>query len=792
MGGERILVIDDSKYMSAFLTDSALPSLGYQSLVASTGQRALELVSAEKPDAILLDLNLPDMDGLDVVRQLAKVKNQVPIILMTAYGSEQVAVEAFRLGVRDYLSKPIDLDEVANALERALHAPRLQRDRRQLAVDLRRTSMELRRQAGQVATLAGVGRTITASLDLDRILARVIEAAIQSCQAEEATVWLLEGTRESLVMVAETGIDQTDNPLPRLTQVKVQDALAGEAVRTRQPIRAADLEEGIKFKTGYLVKAVMYVPLLIQDRCLGVVSVANRDSQRAFQKSDLANLQALADYAAIAIENARLYHATNDSLQERLAELAAIREISEAVATLDLDILLHRAMSLIHKTLNVTCSNLDAGRVTVRRVPFGRGLIGSCAKDGTSYFTNDPSSHALYVPEIDQAAGSETHSLLVMPLTIKDRVIGVIGLVNKRAAPFDEQDVALLRAMGTPIGAAVDGSRLFDQITRDRATLRAVLDGSPNPILIVNHSGETLSCNPAARELFSISAGPVGEPRLEDVTGVPRLGELVAQGRVVTEEIALAESTFLTSTAPIVGVGSVIVMQDITYLKELDKAKSEFVTTVSHDLRSPLASIIGFTELLSEVGPLSERQQEFVDLTTEAAKNMKRMIDDLLDLARIEAGLSLAPDRCDLAAIAQAVVAGLQGLAARNDIELFLIQRGKIPKVVGVADQLRRAVENLVGNALKYTPPGGRVRVGLQEADRTLYLVVTDTGRGIPESALPYVFDRFYRVDEDRETAGSGLGLAIAKSIAEAHGGTISVRSQRGKGSVFAIALPLE
>jgi len=209
-------------------------------------------------------------------------------------------------------------------------------------------------------------------------------------------------------------------------------------------------------------------------------------------------------------------------------------------------------------------------------------------------------------------------------------------------------------------------------------------------------------------------------------------------------------------------------------------------------LRSPLASIIGFTELLSEVGPLSERQQEFVDLTTEAAKNMKRMIDDLLDLARIEAGLSLAPDRCDLAAIAQAVVAGLQGLAARNDIELFLIQRGKIPKVVGVADQLRRAVENLVGNALKYTPPGGRVRVGLQEADRTLYLVVTDTGRGIPESALPYVFDRFYRVDEDRETAGSGLGLAIAKSIAEAHGGTISVRSQRGKGSVFAIALPLE
>lgn len=810
MGGERILVIDDSKYMTAFFTDSALPSLGYHSLVASSGQRGLELVSAEKPDAILIDLNLPDMTGLDVVRQLAAVKNQVPIILMTAYGSEQVAVEAFRLGVRDYLSKPVDLDEVADALERALHAPRLQRDRRQMAVDLHRMSMELQRQAAQVATLTGVGRTITASLDLDRILARVIEAAVQLCQAEEATVWLLEGNRESLVMVAETGIDQTDSPLPRLTRVAVQDALAGEAVRTRRPIRAADLEEGIKFKTGYLVKAVMYVPVLIQDRCLGIVSVANRDSQRAFQESDLANLQALADYAAIAIENARLYHATNDSLQERLAELAAIREISEAVAALDLDMLLHRAMSLVHQTLNVTaatlfladqaqthlhfalCSNLDAGRVTVRRVPFGKGLIGSCAKDGTTYYTNDPSSHALYVPEIDQAAGSETHSLLAMPLTIKDRVIGVVELVNKRSAPFDDQDVALLRAMVTPVGAAVDSSRLFDQIMRDRATLRAVLEGSPNPILIVNHSGDPLSCNPAARELFSISAGTVDELRLEDVTGVPRLGELIAQGRVVTEEIALADSTFLTSIAPIVGVGSVVVMQDITYLKELDEAKSEFVTTVSHDLRSPLAAIIGFTELLSEVGPLNERQQEFVHLTTKAAKNMKWLIDDLLDLAKIEAGLSLTPDRCDLAAIAQGVVAGLQGLATRNDIELSLIKRGKIPEVIGVADQLRRAVENLVGNALKYTPPGGLVRIGLQAADKTLYLAVMDTGRGIPESALPYVFDRFYRVDEDRETAGSGLGLAIVKSIAEANGGTISVRSQRGKGSLFIFALPLK
>lgn len=809
MPGERILIIDDSKYMVSFLAETALPALGYRPLVAGSGGRGLDMVSSDKPDLILLDLNLPDMTGIDVVRQLSATGNQIPIILMTAYGSEQVVVEAFRLGVRDYLSKPVELDELADALKRALQSSRLQRDKRQLAEDLHRTSMELRRQIDQVATFTSIGRAVTASLDLDSILTQVIEAAIQLCGAEEATVWLLEGTHEDLIMVAEKGMDHSVIQLERLSSMKVQDALAGEAVRTRQPIRASDQQTGIKVKTGYLVRAVMYVPMLIQDRCLGVVSVANRHSLRTFNQSDLKSLQILADYAAIAIEKARLYRATDDALQKRSAELAVITEISEAVAALDLEVLLRRAMNRIHQTFHVEaailfladetqerllfthCSNVNVSDMVGLQVSFGQGLVGNCVKEGVSYFTNEPHEHPLFSSEIDQATGFEARSLLAVPLAIKGRIIGAIELVNKRSAPFEEDDASLLKAMAMPVAVAVDNLQLFDQITRERATLQAVLNGSANPILIVDHSSQLLISNPAARDLFSISSADAVDQSLGEATNLLRLEELVSQGQSLTEELSFEDRTYLTNVSSIDGVGMAIEMQDITYLKELDRAKSEFVTTVSHDLRSPLTSIVGFTELLPAAGPLNEKQMQFVEHAVEATKNMRYLIDDLLDLARIESGMGPVDVPCDMHEIAREVIADFQGMAMSQDIQLSLITRGAMMMVMGDADHLKRALANLVGNALKYTESGGHVRLGLQVAGGMLYLAVLDDGVGIPEKDLPYIFDKFYRVDKHRGKEGSGLGLAMVKSIVKAHNGTISVRSKEEKGSVFSIALPL-
>ena len=809
MSSERILIVDDDQRMVSFLAETALPALGYHSLTARNGQEGMNLVARRRPDLVLLSRNLPDMTDIDFARQLSDAGKGIPVVLIAAHQVEPVAAEAFRLGVRGCLSQPVELGELADALKQALETGNLQRDKRRLVEDLHRTTLELRQQADQVATFTSVGRAVTASLDLDSILTRVIEAATQLCKAEEATVWLLEGTHRDLVMVAETGMQNDPNRMRHLSTMRVQDALAGEAVRTRRPILASDRESGVKVKTGYLVKAVMYVPMLIQDNCLGVVSVANRRLMRTFSQSEVKSLQVLADYAAIAIEKARLYRTTDDALQKRSAELAAIAEISESVATLDLEVLLRSAIEQIHQTFNVEAatlflvdpsydslvfslsSNPKPGNRADIRIHFGQGLVGNCAKNAVSYLTNDPRSHPLFLPEYDQTDSLKMHSFLVVPLAIKERVIGVIELVDKRSGPFEEEDATLLKTMAMPVAVAVDNLRLFDQISRERATLSAVLVGSENPILIVDHDQRLLMGNPAARRLFDIPDSEASELDLEKATGLPRLSELVSYQRTATEEIDLQERTFLTNVSQIEEVGSVIEMHDITYLKDLDRAKSEFVTTVSHDLRSPLTSIVGFTELLPAAGPLNEKQQEFVRYAIEATENMRRLIDDLLDLAKIESGISPAHIPCDLYEIANRVVLEFQGIAVSKDIELSLLKRGEMMKAMGDPGQLERALANLVGNALKYTPAGGQARVGLQSSNGTLYIAVIDNGLGIPEKDIPHIFDKFYRVQEDRGQEGSGLGLAMVKSIIKAHDGTISVRSERDKGSVFTVTLPL-
>ena len=806
MAGEQILVVDDSKYMVSFLADTALPALGYRPLVATTGQKGLELVSREKPDLILLDFNLPDMSGMDIVRHLASAGNRTPVILMTAYGSEQVAVEAFRLGVRDYLSKPVEMDEVADSIERALNEPRLRRDKRQLAEELHRTNMELRRQMEQVATMTQIGRAIASSLDFNRVLALVSDAAIRLCDAEESTIWLLEGKGDELVMVAEKGVDQEAIRMPRL---RVHDTLAGEAIRQRRPVhRVAGRAGGVKIKTGYMVQAAMYVPILMHDTVLGVVSVANRTAPRTFEPQHQQGLQALTDYAAIAITNARLYQSTDSSLQKRLGELAAINDISEAVATLDLKLLFRRAMNRMHRTFDVEAaalfladesqsaltfilsSDLTSNVTSSLKIPFGKGVVGTAVAKRTSLFSNDPYNNPDFMKAVDEVTGFSTRSLLAVPLLVKDRVLGAIELVNKRNGDFDEQDAHFLRSIAMPIAVAVDNASLFEQVSRERATLQAILGGSINPVLIVNSKGQALLGNPAFCRTFLVEPQRVPGRSVAELTRMPALVDMVKAGAAGAEEIEFDGMNYLANVSPVRQVGFVIELHDITHLKDLDKAKDDFVTAVSHDLRSPLTAVVGFIELLPKVGEFNEQQTRFLNGAMEAVQKMQRLVDDLLDLAKIESGMEKATAPCNLETIAQSIMGEFDMLAENKGIELSLDKQGEIPAVSGDPNQLQRALRNLVENAIKYTESGGQVRITLKSSVHNASMAVIDTGEGISKEDLARIFEPFYRSEQHQGVNGSGLGLTMVKSIVEAHGGSVSARSQLGDGTTFTVTLP--
>jgi two-component system phosphate regulon sensor histidine kinase PhoR len=640
MAGEKVLIVDDRVENIEFIVDYVLKPHGYAHVAARDGAEGLRLARKERPDLMLLDMNMPKLNGIEVLEALRNEKIQIPVIMMTFHGSETLAVAAFRLGIRDYIVKPFQVEEMLEAIERALTEVRLRRERDELTARLVKVNRQLEQRVRELNTLFGIGKSVTAVLDLEKVLSRLVEAAVYLTNAEEGSLLLVDKQTDELYMLAAQGFEER---IARAFRLRVEDSLAGRVVKTGEPL-ILHSDETHRIKTSYLVKALIYVPLKVKDRISGVLGVDNRRTDRRFTQHDKQLLSALADYAAIALENARL----------------------------------------------------------------------------------------------------------------------------------------------------------FGEVGNERAKLATILGSIEEPVLVTTGPDDrVILANMAARRTFGLSAtGVEGRPLaklinnrqlVEFAAGVPEASQ--AQ----KDEIFLDDGrVFYATLTPIPDVGHAIIMQDITHLKELDQMKTEFVSTVSHDLRSPLTSMTGYVHMLSTVGPLNEKQQEFVARIVRGADHMAELINDLLDIGKIEAGLEMALTACDLGAMTQEMIEQLKGQAVGKSHKLVYHGPAQPAMVLGDKLRLRQVINNLISNAIKYTPAGGEIGASVQVKDSLALLSVEDNGIGIPPADLPYIFDKFYRV-EAQETAdiqGTGLGLAICKSVVEKHGGRIWAESERGKGSIFRVALP--
>jgi signal transduction histidine kinase/DNA-binding response OmpR family regulator len=321
---EIILVVEDNKPLSEFMVETLLPDLGYKAVAAKDGKSALEILRTLHPSLMLLDQRLPDTSGLDFLRQLALNQQTIPTILVSAYGSEQIAVEAFRLGVHDYLIKPIKTDDLNAAISRALTESHLRRETDRLTT-------QLKEQVSWLNILSEIGRSVTSTLDLDEVLRRIVSAAVDITQAEEGFLALIDATTNQLYLRAVKNIDEK---MIKTMRLLVDDTLVGEAINKGQPIRSSRTKKrSIKVSTGFLVQSVLHVPILSKGRPLGVLSVDHRLANIDFSDKDEDLLLSLAGYAAVALENANLYQQAQHEISERTrAEEKISRKVIEAAA----------------------------------------------------------------------------------------------------------------------------------------------------------------------------------------------------------------------------------------------------------------------------------------------------------------------------------------------------------------------------------------------------------------------------------------------------------------------------
>lgn len=393
-------------------------------------------------------------------------------------------------------------------------------------------------------------------------------------------------------------------------------------------------------------------------------------------------------------------------------------------------------------------------------------------------------------------------ALIGLTLTTNERFQGILWLAYRQAHPFDETEVSLLRTLASQASVLVENSRLFATAEGGRRRLAAVLASTSDAVIVTDQTERILLINPAMEDAFNLKAAEVMNRPVAGVIKAERLVEALTHDSDRTRNLEITAgngnslyasvSTILNNDGQV--LGRVAVLHDISYLKELDQMKSEFVATVSHDLRSPLTFMRGYATMMPMVGDLTPKQAEYVDKILAGIEQMATLVDDLLDLGRLEAGIDLILDKIHVAELLAGIVTEHAQPALAKGIRLTVVTDRNLPNVTGDVSLIRQAVTNLVSNSIKYAPHSGEVTLCARADNGEMIVSVHDKGPGIAKQHQLRLFEKFYRVQQRGKALvkGSGLGLSIVKTIAERHGGRAWVESEVGRGSTFYVALPLD
>jgi signal transduction histidine kinase len=388
----------------------------------------------------------------------------------------------------------------------------------------------------------------------------------------------------------------------------------------------------------------------------------------------------------------------------------------------------------------------------------------------------------------------DVRSVIAMPLRRRQRVIGVLTLAHEKPNQFKRSDLALLNAIAGQAAIALENAQLFRQTEQERIKLSAIINSTQDAVLVTTLKNETILLNPAAQELLQVNGQPTQGQPISELTCNEELLKLLSPKSPSSGEVPFPDGrTMWATVVEIPEVGRVMVLRDISAFKALDKMKRDFVAAFTHDLRTPLATVKGYIELVRMDGPVTTRQEEDLEGMTRAANLMKSLIEDLLELSRLERLEALTRENVDLETVVQTSINAIKPFAQSKKIDLVLNETRSGLIVEGNIVLLSRAVGNLIDNAIKYTQTGGKIHIKLgQNNNHHATIAVVDNGPGIAVKDLPRVFEKFYRArPELDDIPGTGLGLAIVKTITEQHGGQVWVESQPNVGSTFTISLPL-
>ena len=691
-------------------------------------------------------------------------------------------------------------------------------------------------RAALSADLSRVGLAISAQLDRETVLNLLCTESAAALGVQGAYIWLLKNKHLEGVAAYGPGAEAFIGHSLNLDEAQ---SLPVQVLREWRPryINHVERHDGLPdfFLEQVHARAALAVPLLKADVLVGTMLLVETEQPDAFEDWVLEQVGVLGVQAALTLQNAALF----EEVRHRLEQLRLVNELSRyTTVLLNLPHLLEGIAQMLSMRLHydlVALLDANPQQLSVHTV-FCRGeivgaevlhgpfmqLAGQARRDATSVQKN---VHSV-LPPVGNIVETEEESVFcarAVPLIIADEVTGVLLVARQGADSITPNDTEALMPLAAQVAISISNARLYEKVRQQTVVLEervaqrtaeirhqqerteAILRSVADAVIVFDLKGQVMLTNPAARTLFDAHD-------LEMDLGT-RVREMVLpllredyESPSTTEMFELGTVTLQAKAARVMEgdhtLGVVVVMRDISRLRELDRMKDMFVTNVSHELRTPLANLKLYMALLEQGRP--ERRAKYLDVMHREIERLERLITNLLQISRLtrEKDAERPPTRVsvDLQELVETVV---QNNSARAVSEGKLLRHErltpKMPPYVGDPDQIVRALTNLVSNALSYTQTGGQIVVRSRlvalepDAAEWAMIEVVDDGIGIPEHELPSIFERFYRASNvSPNIAGTGLGLAIVKEIVELHGGRIEVESQKNIGSTFRIWLPFQ
>lgn len=724
--------------------------------------------------------------------------------------------------------------------------------------------------ADRFKTLNQASYEVGANLDPEQVYVAVHTAAKRLMPVESFVISLLDEETDEIEGVYLVDGDKR-SPITRIPR---DQGLSGKVISTGEPLllHGAETVEsmgGVVYGKPSTPLSILAVPMVLGGRTLGMLS-AQSYAQNVYTEDDKQILSTLANQAAVAIQNGRLFDETQRlarELEQRVVERTAqlqreqqntetlLRILTEVSSSLDLDRALNRTLALLNDAIGAEqgtimlrnaednmlhyragygyLSDKIGGETRGFKLKIGEGLAGWVVENREAVLISDLMDDPRWVKT--PSSSREHRSAIVMPLLVAEDVIGVLMVFHRRPGFFSAEILNIVKAIAGQVAVAINNAHLYELIrdqaerlgsmlrreqedaSRSQAILEAVADG----VLVTGGNNRISFLNSSAEKILDLEPGRViGQPL--DVFGgffgkaagswmqtIRTWSENPASydGETFAEQLDLQNGRIvLVHLAPVIlqndFLGTVSIFRDITHEVEVDRLKSEFVATVSHELRTPMTSIRGYTDvlLMGAAGALNENQAHFLKIIKTNTERLNILVNDLLDVSRIEAGrVTLSPQPLDLRELAEDVIEDVlrRSQEESKPMAMSLDAPKKLPFVHGDMERVRQVLANLVFNAYHYTPENGTITVQIQPLNggHEVQVDVVDNGVGISLEDQERVFQRFFRGEHPMvlATPGTGLGLSIVKQIVEMHNGKIWMKSTGipGEGSTFSFTLPV-